>query len=211
VDNDVNVMALGERSRCWPHVQHLIFVKIATGIGSGIISGGRLQHGSDGAAGDIGHIPVARAEGTPCRCGNTGCLEAIAAMPAIAKTLTSLGYDADNGEDVLRLVSEGNAAALQTIRQAGRDIGEMLNLCVAVVNPSMIVVGGALAQAGEHLMAGIRESVYSRSIPLATKNLSIVLSGMGPEAGVVGAGIMAIEYALSPEHLEENGISGVRQ
>lgn len=210
VDNDVNIMALGEQTMCWPDVQHMIFVKVATGIGSGIISGGKLQHGSDGSAGDIGHIAVERAKGTLCRCGNYGCLEAIAAVPAIVKGLAEKGLHVTNGEDVMELVRQGNPTALLAVRQAGRDIGEMLNMCVAVVNPSVIVIGGSLAAAGQHVMAGIREAVYLRSMPLATKNLSIVLSQMGGEAGVVGAGIMAINHALAPQQLEISGMTAHR-
>ncbi|WP_090586136.1 ROK family transcriptional regulator [Arthrobacter subterraneus] len=206
VDNDVNIMALGEQAMCWPDVQHMIFVKVATGIGAGIISGGRLQHGSDGSAGDIGHIFADRAKSTLCRCGNYGCLEAIAAVPALVRDLAAEGLEVAKGDDIIKLVREGNPAALLAVRQAGRDIGGMLNMCVAVVNPSVIVIGGSLSAAGEHVMAGIREAVYSRSMPLATKNLSIVLSQMGAQAGVVGAGIMAINHALAPQQLEGRGI-----
>ena len=76
-------------------------------------------------------------------------------------------------------------------------------MCVSLVNPSLIVVGGSLAQSGEHLIAGIREMVYSRSTPLATQHLNITQSETGPEAGVVGASILAIEYALAPQRVSD--------
>jgi predicted NBD/HSP70 family sugar kinase len=205
VDNDVNIMALGERSKSWPHADHMIFLKVATGIGSGIISGGVLQRGAEGSAGDVGHIPVSRGAGIACRCGNTGCLEAVAGAPAIAANLRAAGLDVHSGAEIVALVRAGDLAAIQALRQAGRDIGEMLNTCVSVINPSIIVVGGSLAQSGEHLIAGIRESVYTRSMPLATQNLAIVASRTGSQAGVIGASIMAIDHVLSPENINSMG------
>jgi predicted NBD/HSP70 family sugar kinase len=197
VDNDVNIMALGERSAIWPAPEHMVFVKVATGIGSGIISGGLLQRGSDGTAGDIGHISVSRGAGIACSCGNTGCLEAVASGPAIAAALRASGQQINTVSDVIAQANAGNLAVIQAIRQAGRDIGEVLNACVSIVNPSVITVGGSMAQAGEHLIAGIREVVYARSMPLATQHLQIVQSSSGAEAGVIGASLLAIEHALS--------------
>ena len=198
VDNDVNLMALGERATRWPTEENMIFLKVATGIGSGVVSGGELQRGAAGVAGDVGHIAVSRGAGILCRCGKSACLEAIAGAPAIAAQLRESGLEAITGSDVVSLVRSGNLAAIQAVRQAGRDIGEMLNMCVSFINPSLIVVGGSLAQSGEHLMAGIRETVYARSTPLATQHLTITQSETGPEAGVVGASILAVEYVLSP-------------
>lgn len=201
VDNDVNIMALGERSVAWPGVEHLMFVKIATGIGAGLISGGTLQRGAQGVAGDIGHVQVARAADVPCRCGNRGCLEAIAAGPAIARTLRGQGVEAHTGSDVVDLVKRGNIEAIQAVRQAGRDIGEVLTTCVSLVNPSVITIGGSMARVGEHLIAGVREVVYTRSTPLATEHLAIVQSMTAEHAAVLGASMLAVEHALSPEAL----------
>lgn len=198
VDNDVNLMALGERATRWPNEDNMIFLKIATGIGSGVISGGILQRGAAGVAGDVGHIAVSRGAGIQCRCGKTACLEAIAGAPAVAARLRENGLKAITSNDVVALVRAGDLAAIQAVRQAGRDIGEMLNMCVSFINPSLIVVGGSLAQSGEHLIAGIRETVYARSTPLATQHLNITQSETGPRAGVVGASILAVEHALAP-------------
>jgi predicted NBD/HSP70 family sugar kinase len=202
VDNDVNIMALGERSVNWPDADHLIFVKVATGIGSGIISGGELQRGADGIAGDIGHIPISRGAGIPCRCGNMGCLEAVAGGPAVVRQLLAEGVGVATSSDIIALVKEGNLPAIRAVRQAGRDIGEVLNMCVSIINPSVIVVGGSTSQSGEHLIAGIREVVYSRATPWAARRLTIVQSESGPGAGVIGASLMAIDHALSPDRLE---------
>ena len=202
VDNDVNIMALGERAYTWPAVEHLVFVKVATGIGSGVISGGRLQRGAQGIAGDIGHVQIARGDNTPCHCGNRGCLEAMASGPAIAAALRASGVDVENGQQVVALVKRGNIEAIQAIRQAGRDIGEVLTACVSLVNPSVIAIGGSMAQAGEHLIAGVREVVYTRSMPLATEHLTIVQSSAGSNAAVIGASMLAIHHALSPENID---------
>lgn len=201
VDNDVNISALGERAAAWPTTEHVLFVKVATGIGAGVISGGLLQRGAQGIAGDIGHVRIARGSDIPCHCGNTGCLEALASGPAIAATLRAAGLDTRTGQDVVDLVKLGNLQAIQAVRQAGRDLGEVLTTCVSLINPSVIVIGGSMAQVGEHLIAGVRELVYARAMPLATEHLSIVQSSAGSEAAVIGASMLAIHHALSPESI----------
>lgn len=202
VDNDVNIMALGERAAFWPNAENLLFIKVATGIGAGIISGGLLQRGADGTAGDIGHVRVPRGSEVMCRCGNFGCLEAMASGPAVAAALAASGVPAKTGEDVLDLARRGNLAAIAAMRQAGRDIGDVLAACVNLLNPSVIVIGGGLSSAGEYLMAGVREIVYQRSLPLATARLRIVQSMAADHAGVLGAGRMVIDHVLAPASVE---------
>lgn len=202
VDNDVNIMAIGEHHVAWPSASHLLFVKVATGIGCGIVSEGSVYRGAQGAAGDMGHIHVPSGADKPCRCGNTGCLEAVASGHALAEALTAQGVPATGARDVVELSRSGSVPALRALRQAGRDIGEVLAASVNMFNPSVIVIGGALAQAGDHLLAGVREIIYQRSLPLATENLSIVSSKAGESAGVIGAAVMVIEHCLSPEHAE---------
>ena len=101
VDNDVNIMAIGEHAMRFADVDHLMFVKVATGIGSGIISDGALRRGAQGAAGDLGHIQVPHDVDAVCRCGNVGCLEAVASGPAIAGRLRAAGVDAVTSHDVV--------------------------------------------------------------------------------------------------------------
>jgi predicted NBD/HSP70 family sugar kinase len=197
VDNDVNVMALGERHLTYPDVDHLIFLKAATGIGSGIISDGRLQRGAQGTAGDIGHVRVSRGNDIACHCGNFGCLEAVAAAPAVIKNIVAQGLPIRNTFDLIDATKRAKVEAIQAVRQAGRDIGEVLSTCVSLMNPEVIVIGGSLASAGEHLIAGVREVVYGRAMPLASEHLSIVQSKAGKEAGILGASAMAIDYVLS--------------
>ncbi|WP_031066171.1 ROK family protein [Streptomyces sp. NRRL WC-3742] len=210
VDNDVNIMALGEHWAASPEVAHLLFVKVGTGIGSGIITEHRLHRGAQGAAGDIGHIRVASAGDRLCRCGNTGCLEAVAGGAALAARLREEGMDAADGRDVVRLVRSGNPKAIQLIRQAGRDIGDVLATLVNFFNPGVIIIGGDVADAGEHLLAGVREVVYRRSLPLATQHLTIRGRQLGDRAGVIGASVMVIEHVLSPMAVDRSVASAER-
>lgn len=202
VDNDVNVMALGERYASYPDVDHLIFLKAATGIGSGIISGGQLQRGAQGTAGDIGHVRVSSGGDVSCHCGNFGCLEAVASAPAIIKKLVADGLPIRNSSDLIDATKRAKVEAIQAVRQAGRDIGEVLSTCVSLINPAVIVIGGSLASTGEHLIAGVREVVYARSMPLASENLLIVQSKVGKEGGIIGANVMAIDYVLDAETID---------
>ncbi|MDR6986455.1 glucokinase [Paenarthrobacter nitroguajacolicus] len=202
VDNDVNIMALGERTAYWPDHDNFLFIKVATGIGAGIISSGELQRGANGTAGDLGHVRVPRGDDVLCRCGNHGCLEALASGPAVARQLQTQGLEASTGADVLRLVGEGNLQAIQALRQAGRDVGDVLATVVNLLNPSMIIIGGSVGEAGEHLVAGIREVVYRRSLPLATTHLRIGISMAGDRAAILGASQMVTQYVLSPAVIE---------
>jgi predicted NBD/HSP70 family sugar kinase len=198
VDNDVNIMALGEHWAHWRQVEHLLYVKVGTGIGCGIVAGRRIHRGGEGAAGDIGHIVVTDAEDVVCRCGNTGCLEAVAGGRALAQRLRADGYEVDGSRDVVRLVREGNPDAIRMLRTAGRSLGEVLAASVNFFNPQVIVLGGDIAAVHEHLLAGLREVVFQRSLPLATRNLRIVPSALGDRAGVAGAAIMVLEEILAP-------------
>jgi predicted NBD/HSP70 family sugar kinase len=195
IDNDVNIMALGEHATAYPDIEHLLFVKVATGIGAGVISGGRLHRGAQGAAGDIGHIQ-APGHTERCRCGNIGCLEAIASAAAIA---SQLGLQQTPSQQIVELVRAGNTAATQAVRQAGREIGTVLAACVSLLNPSVIVVGGSLSQAGDSLLAGIREAIYARSLPLATTNLRVV-TARTQDAALRGAATLVVHHALATPH-----------
>lgn len=201
VDNDVNVMALAEQRRAFPDTRYLLYIKVGTGIGCGIVADGRLHRGAQGSAGDIGHIRVGDIE-DPCRCGNSGCLEAVAGGAAIARKLSELGLQATSGSDVVRLVKSGNRDAVRMVREAGRAVGEVLAGLVNFFNPDTVVVGGALAAVHDQLLAGVREAVYRRSHPLATHVLRIEPSRTGENAAAIGAGILAVEHALSPQQVD---------
>jgi len=214
VDNDVNVMALGESSfGAARGVDNLIFVKIGTGIGAGIICEGRIYRGSSGCAGDIGHI-CADKDGPVCHCGNRGCLEKMAGGPAIAERAllaaragespALLQAFARNGgvlraEDVGAAARDGDTLATRVIRQSGQFIGEVLASLVNFYNPEMIVIGGGVSNLGDLLLSSIRQSVFSRSLPLATRNLQIVFSEIGAALGVSGGVNLALNYVFGTE------------
>ncbi|HEX6516486.1 MAG TPA: ROK family transcriptional regulator [Nocardioidaceae bacterium] len=201
LDNDVNVMALGEQhSGVARTVDDFLFVKIGTGIGCGIVVDGELYRGVDGCAGDIGHIRV-EDFGPSCACGNTGCLEAFFGGSALARDAEAAARSGRSqvlkellehkGElsaaDVGDAMSRGDSVAVQLVRDGGRRVGEVLASLVSFFNPGLIVLGGGVTALGHPLLAEIRGVVYRRSLPLATGNLPIVLSELGDEAGVVGA------------------------
>jgi len=201
VDNDVNIMALGEYWVMEPKIGDFIFIKVGTGIGSGLILGGRLHRGAMGAAGDLGHVRTT-SDDAMCRCGNNGCLEATAGGGAIAARLRQIGYDTAYTRDVVRLVQEGNRDAIQSVRAAGRLIGQVLASTVNLLNPALIMVGGDMAKAEPQLLAGIREVVYQRSTTLSTIDLQLTVSSLGDLAGVTGAAAMVIEHIFAPSAID---------
>jgi predicted NBD/HSP70 family sugar kinase len=201
VDNDVNIMARGEHWVHWRDTEHLLLVKVGTGIGCGIVAGGQIHHGARGAAGDIGHIR-ATSEEIVCRCGNVGCLEAVAGGQALAQRLAAEGADTANSRDVVQLVRSGDATAMRMVREAGRSLGEVLAGTVNFFNPAVIVIGGDIAEAQAQLIAGVREGIFSRSLALATRDLRIVPCQLGDRAGITGAAMMAIDHVLSPDAVD---------
>jgi predicted NBD/HSP70 family sugar kinase len=202
LERDVNAMALGEHRLHRRELRHMVYVKVATGIGAGIISDGELLRGSHGRAGDIGHLRAITPSDVLCTCGNHGCVGALASGSAVVRQLRDEGVDVATSADVVALVREGHAEATHRVREAGRLLGAALAAVVAVVAPTALVVGGELAEASEPLLAGIRESVYQRSSPLATRELRILTSRLGPRAGVVGATTVALEHVLDPANVD---------
>jgi predicted NBD/HSP70 family sugar kinase len=203
VDNDVNIMAVGEHHVYLAELEHLVFVKVATGIGAGVITNGRVYRGTHGAAGDIGHIRSIADSDVLCTCGNRGCVGALASGSAVARQLAAEGLSVSSAADVVALVAQAEPRAIARVRDAGRLLGEALASVVSVLAPTAIVVGGEMAEAREPLLAGIRETIYQRSLPLATRELAITTSRLGRRAGLVGAATMATEHALSPRRVDE--------
>jgi predicted NBD/HSP70 family sugar kinase len=201
-ENDVNLLALSDHRQRRTNVSEMVFVKVGTGIGSGIITEGRLYRGAQGAAGDIGHIQFAREPAPLCRCGKIGCVEARAAGWAIARDLRKEGIEAHTARDVTRLVELGQPLAIHLVRESGRILGEVMTSLVSILNPQMIVIGGTLAIVNDHLLAGIRELVYKRSLPLATRELELVISPPDPDAGIMGAAILVVEEQMKAQNVE---------
>lgn len=213
LDNDVNVLAVGEQHAGVARTaRDFLFVKIGTGIGCGIVVDGELYRGVDGCAGDIGHIRVDDF-GPTCACGNTGCLEAFAGGAALARDAVAAARAgrsevlasmlAAHGElsaaDVGAAVSAGDPVAVQLIRDSGRRVGQVLASLVSFFNPGLIVIGGGVTAVGHALLAEVRGVTYRRSLPLATGNLPIVLSELGAEGGVIGAARMVSGAVYSSE------------
>ena len=205
LDNDVNVMAIGElHAGVARSLDSFLFVKIGTGIGCGIVVHGELYRGVDGCAGDIGHIR-AEATGPTCACGNIGCLEAFFGGAALARDgLAAAQSDrsailshllATDGHisagHVAKAAAAGDPLSVGLVRSGGQRVGTVLASLVSFFNPAMVVVGGEVSRIGHELLAEIRSTVYQRSLPLATENLPIVHSEMEGQGGVVGAARLA--------------------
>ncbi len=206
VDNDVNAMVMGERAASYPRVDDLLLIKVGTGIGAGIIANGRTLRGAQGAAGDIGHIraDVASDAAPPlCRCGQLGCVEAYAGGWAILRDLAAAGRDVHTVDDVVLAVQNGDPVATQLVREAGRTLGATVADAVGLLNPAVIVLAGQLASTGEHLLAGIRERIYSRSLPLATRDLHIAASELDGDSGVRGLAHGALDRLFEAKHLNQ--------
>ena len=204
VDNDVNVMALGEMG-IGGSVQDVLVVKVGTGIGCGVIVDGRVYRGAQGSAGDIGHIYVAQPDGRTvvCRCGNENCLEAIAGGGALLRDAMAAGLPVSTVRELVALAAQGDGPAIELVRNAGRTIGTVLAALVNFFNPHRIVMTGGVARAGAPLLAGIREAVYGRSMPLAARALEITVSDAPDLSGRVGAALMAIDEYLDQDAVPE--------
>lgn len=202
VENDVNLMTLAEARRFWPDVEQLFYVKVGTGIGSGIVADGRIYRGAQGAAGDIGHIQMPGASGPLCRCGKLGCVEALASGWSMARDLRALGLEAQDARDVMGCVQAHDPHAISLVRNSGRIVGEVVASVVSILNPSVIVIGGTMSSAGDHLLAGIRELVYQRSLPLATRDLVISKSRSGDDVNIIGAATLVLEALMLPGAVE---------
>jgi predicted NBD/HSP70 family sugar kinase len=185
--HDVDLMAIGEHRLAFPDVPNFLFVKVGTGIGAGIILDGELRQGAQGGAGSLGHIAVPGRESVPCRCGNFGCLEAVASTRAVVETFFRDEPSRGSAAQIAALAQAGDLRATAALRDAGRDLGQVLTACVLILNPSVIVVGSDLVGADEHLLAGVREVVYTRALPTATARLSVVATQVGAQLGILGA------------------------
>lgn len=207
VDRSVNLMALAEADALDGREANLVFVKAATGIGCGLIMDGRLHRGADGAAGDIAHVTVSDAGDVLCGCGQYGCLEATAGGAAVARALAGMGVKVNGSRDVVRLLRAGKPEAVRLVRQSGRALGQALAMLVSILNPGLIVMGGDLAEAGDHLATGVREVVLARAQPLVTRHLRIVGSRLGNQGGIRGAALMAIDRVLAPGAVDQQLVS----
>lgn len=205
VENDTNIRALGDAAILPEDERPIIEVKIGTGIGGGIIvKDGRIFHGFDGSAGEIGHTSYDPRNRKRCACGQTGCLETQASVPAMLRRMQALSPTADEPDSVEQLIErlrDGNLGAEQSVREAGEAIGIMVATLCNVLNPRHVIVGGLIVEASDELLTAIRTTVYRTARPLTTRNLSIGRSPLGRFAGLAGGIVLATQETLSPERL----------
>jgi predicted NBD/HSP70 family sugar kinase len=199
LDNDANLMGLGEARARYTDAPSLLFVKVGTGIGAGVILHGQPERGIAGGAGDIGHIRiVGRDQGRLCSCGATGCIATEASGGALAMQLAEAGRAVSTTADVARLIAAGDPLTVSLVERAGHLLGEVLATSVALLNPSVLVLGGLLPSAGPQLLSAVRESIFQRTVPLATRELTITTSSLGADAAIQGARHLVIDQTFSP-------------
>lgn len=196
VANDADAAALGEQRSAHPNSRSLCFIKVSSGIGTGIVLGGQVYRGTDGGAGDIGHVKIAGYDHLVCQCGAHGCLAAVASGRAVARTLTDLGKPASSASDVGAYLAAGDPDAARLTQEAGRVLGEVVATVVSLLNPAEVVLGGMLASAP--LLTGVRETLYPRSLPRATRHLTVSLSTLSQHAATVGLAALVVDREYSP-------------
>ena len=203
VDNDANLMALGEA--CQERADTpLLGIKISTGVGAGIVTAaGEVYRGADGAAGDIGHIRAVGGSDVQCACGNVGCLSALASHRSV---LHSLGIpetaDGDllHGASVLaERVAHNDPPAVRALHQAATEIGEVVAMLIYMFNPRTLVIGGPLSELRDNLLSGIRAVVYQRAQTLTTRDLTIIPTRLGESSGIHGAIALATRDVFGPQ------------
>ncbi len=175
-----------------------LVVKASTGLGLGIVSDGRVLTGAHGATGEIGHSKHSAAEGLVCRCGATGCLEALAGGWALVARLNEQGRRAGHIRDLVALALDGDPDARGLLRHSGRLLGDLLAVAINLLNPDEVVIGGDMASAFDLYVAGVREGVYAQGTALSTRELTFRPAVHGDRAGLVGCAALAIDAVLAP-------------
>lgn len=195
VDNDANLGAIGEQ--IWGAAQgvdDLAYLKLSGGIGAGLVLSGSLYRGADGSAGEVGHTTIDE-DGAVCRCGNRGCLETLASVPAILALLRPVMGEDVTIDEVIHAAHAGNAACIRVLEDAGQVIGLALANLANTVNPSVIVIGGSLAEAGEIIIDPIRRTVSRYAVRGVVQRLEFRVSSLGVRSHVLGAVSLALEHA----------------
>ncbi|MFD4244651.1 ROK family protein [Streptomyces sp. NPDC058525] len=209
VDNDANLGALGEL--VWGSgrgVKDLAYIKVASGVGAGLVINGQIYRGPGGTAGEIGHITLDES-GPVCRCGNRGCLETFAAARYVLPLLQGSHGPELTMERVVELARDGDPGCRRVITDVGRHVGSGVASLCNLLNPSRVVLGGSLAEAGELVLAPIRESVGRYAIPSAARQLSVLTGSLGGRAEVLGALALVLSEMGDSTLLSDHG-SGVR-
>jgi predicted NBD/HSP70 family sugar kinase len=197
VDNDANLGALAEAAfGAARNARDLVYLKVSSGIGAGLILNGRLYRGAAGLAGELGHR-IVDPDGPVCRCGNRGCLETVASAGALVARLRPVHGEALTVEGMLALARAGDEPARAVIAEAGRAIGRAVGELLNVLNPELVVVGGELADAGELLLGNVREAIAGCALAPAAE-ARLVTGVLGLRAPVLGAVALVVSGADRP-------------
>jgi predicted NBD/HSP70 family sugar kinase len=195
VDNDANLGALSEVT--WgPHggISNLMFMKIGSGIGAGLILNGAPYYGNVGITGEIGHATI-HEHGLICRCGNRGCLETIASTTTMIELL-GRGEDKPLApEDIVRKALQRDSATLRVIDDAGLAVGRALGNVANLINPEVIVVGGPLADLGNLLLDPIRRGLVRHAVPVIGETTTLTMSSLGNRAEALGAAALVFQHS----------------
>ena len=195
VDNDANLGALAEAAfGAGRDAGDLVYLKVSSGIGAGLILNGRLYRGSAGLAGELGHVLVSP-DGVVCRCGNRGCLETVAGTGALVDLLRRSHGDDITIEGMLEAARNGDAGCRRVIHDAGRALGTVAATLLNLLNPEMLIVGGHLAAAGDILLDGLRESISRAALPETNRGAEVVLGVLAERAQVLGALALVVSEA----------------
>jgi predicted NBD/HSP70 family sugar kinase len=194
-DNDANLGALAEVSfGAGRGLADVIYVMISSGVGAGIVLGGRVHRGATGFAGELGHVFV-RSGGALCRCGNRGCLETVASTDALLDLLRPSYGDALDVQGLVDLVVAGDPGARRVVGDAGREIGRVIAGACNMLNPAGVIVGGDLGPVGGPLLTGIRDSLDRYALPTVVEALDVRAGVLGERAEVLGALALVIGNA----------------
>ncbi|HVX43027.1 MAG TPA: ROK family transcriptional regulator [Mycobacteriales bacterium] len=195
VDNDANLGAAGEVAfGAGRGFDDVVYVKISTGIGAGLILGGRIYRGSAGIAGEIGHVPV-QEDGVVCRCGNRGCLETVSSAPALLTMLQPAHPESLSIADIARLATGGDLGAIRVLSDAGRTVGRVVADLVNNLNPAAVIIGGDLSLAGDTVVDGLAESIHRYAQPAAATSAHITRGALGLRAEILGGIAVAVQMA----------------
>lgn len=197
IDNDATLMARGEHRTARQQVGSLLYLKLGSAIGCGIIVNRNVHRGHSGGAGEIGHMPIRSGFSRPCICGRDDCLEAGFSGAAIIEHLRVRGHDISTTADVVQLVNQADPDALEITRAAGEALGSAVSVLADFFNPEAIVLGGRLS-AIEPLTKNLRSAVYARALPLAVRDTTISASETAENASCLGAAWTIIDHLFSP-------------
>lgn len=193
VDNDANAGTLGEWNfGAGRGVNDLIYINIGTGIGGGIIAGGRLVRGEANLAGEIGHT-IVRRDGPLCTCGKRGCLESCASGDAIARRGSEALGRPVSGKEVFTLAGGGDSLAQRVLRDVIEDLAHGIGAAVSLLNPAVVIIGGGVSEAPEPLfLEPLRRAIPRFCLNDAARNLRVEAARLRYEAGVMGAVALAL-------------------